>query len=937
MKKKMKKIMALAAALVMCLGILTVPAAASDTTLEFDDYVYTGQIGDTVYLNATYVGEQNPADFTWECSTEGAVAFSGTSTMGPDVTGEENTWWISNAATVKEEGEYTITLTIGSGSEKTVAAETKIVASEATTRYTVLIMDASSSMGGTPAAVQKEVAVKFCESLMSAPGTNYVAIVKLNSSSGVGVDFTTDIDVLKDYISSFPASGSTDTNKALETAGELLDEAGTDASGTVIKNIVLCSDGLPQHGSRTEEGPYTDSDYTSYRYANYAYNTAAGLKEKYTIYTLGFFHDLSGNKLTFAQRFMKDLASQEDYYYEVTDADDLVFVFGEIAQDLLTKDSDGDGLPDEWEINGADTDGDGSVDIPLDQMGADPNVPDVFVEIDWMVRPESKFLIFTTQEEYSYAPGEDALRIVYEAFREQGINLHLDAGPDSVDFVTGNTWGSLSGGNEIAYEENFVLGTNAEHWNDVTVANFSASRESIFHHCIFLNEYDGSDSTGVGFTPGQYFIIAKGHTGDNNTSVAGTFMHELGHNLGLGHGGVDHNGNINGDNYKPNYLSIMNYSFQLSGLVGTGGVDYSRYTLPDLDETNLSESDGIDPEGLTAGAGLGTKINNTEIYNISGSSVDYNNDGITDENLTYDLNMIDAENPGLSTLTGVNDWENIMFSGGNIGKGSYSTVFFRGINASEEELADAADELTYDTALKYGLLGNTGSGEFEILGPYTLAAGENGQSVYIRVINRGPEDAEFTLKIGGSEITSEESVPVTLNGSVGELSYADIPVSVLSGREGTYSFHAVMEYENNTIYEDDITVELTEFGADEISSLKKMLNDDTVDLPDAVRNEYVDLYEKMSDDPISETPESDDSPTSGSADENNGGSGDQLSDSSLSDTSDSEDGSLASSTESDIKTGDENHIILYTAAVIIGLGAVIYFIAAHNRKRKNNL
>ena len=62
MKKKMKKIMALAAALVMCLGILTVPAAASDTTLEFDDYVYTGQIGDTVYLNATYVGEQNPAD-----------------------------------------------------------------------------------------------------------------------------------------------------------------------------------------------------------------------------------------------------------------------------------------------------------------------------------------------------------------------------------------------------------------------------------------------------------------------------------------------------------------------------------------------------------------------------------------------------------------------------------------------------------------------------------------------------------------------------------------------------------------------------------------------------------------------------------------------------------------------------------------------------------
>ena len=37
--------------------------------------------------------------------------------------------------------------------------------------------------------------------------------------------------------------------------------------------------------------------------------------------------------------------------------------------------------------------------------------------------------------------------------------------------------------------------------------------------------------------------------------VADTFMHELGHNLGLHHGGSD---DIND---KPNYLSIMNYRF----------------------------------------------------------------------------------------------------------------------------------------------------------------------------------------------------------------------------------------------------------------------------------------------------------------------------------------------------------------------------------------
>jgi hypothetical protein len=48
----------------------------------------------------------------------------------------------------------------------------------------------------------------------------------------------------------------------------------------------------------------------------------------------------------------------------------------------------------------------------------------------------------------------------------------------------------------------------------------------------------------------------------------GTFMHELGHNLGLRHGGGS---DLNGDaedtpTFKPNYLSVMNYKFQLVGI-----------------------------------------------------------------------------------------------------------------------------------------------------------------------------------------------------------------------------------------------------------------------------------------------------------------------------------------------------------------------------------
>src|SRR6185295_712168 len=83
---------------------------------------------------------------------------------------------------------------------------------------------------------------------------------------------------------------------------------------------------------------------------------------------------------------------------------------------------------------------------------------------------------------------------------------------------------------------------------------------------------------------------------------AGTFMHELGHSLGLKHGGGDK------INDKPNYLSVMNYTFQACDVPHSaagglpGGCDYSRLVLgqllPTLDERDLDECLGI-------GGGLG--------------------------------------------------------------------------------------------------------------------------------------------------------------------------------------------------------------------------------------------------------------------------------------------------------------------------------------------
>ena len=64
-------------------------------------------------------------------------------------------------------------------------------------------------------------------------------------------------------------------------------------------------------------------------------------------------------------------------------------------------------------------------------------------------------------------------------------------------------------------------------------------------------------------------------------------MHELGHNLGLKHGGSDHL------NCKPNYLSVMNYAFQHPIISPGRKLDFSRNQLMTLNELSLDETIGV--------------------------------------------------------------------------------------------------------------------------------------------------------------------------------------------------------------------------------------------------------------------------------------------------------------------------------------------------------
>jgi len=162
---------------------------------------------------------------------------------------------------------------------------------------------------------------------------------------------------------------------------------------------------------------------------------------------------------------------------------------------------------------------------------------------------------------------------------------------------------------------------------------------------------------------------------------AGTFMHELGHTLGLGHGGGD------STHCKPNYLSVMNYAREQHGggrarwLQGIDDgtpvriqdwLDYSQAALDPLQESSgLDEQIGIGGvSGLRTIYGPGV-CSNAGLQNLVGASgdnqaIDWNDsEELEPTAVTADVNRIcgiTACEPGeveLTELTGFNDWSRV--------------------------------------------------------------------------------------------------------------------------------------------------------------------------------------------------------------------------------------------------------------------------------------
>lgn len=273
-------------------------------------------------------------------------------------------------------------------------------------------------------------------------------------------------------------------------------------------------------------------------------------------------------------------------------------------------DSDGDGIPDWAETNDGvfrgyfatgtdphnwDTDGDGLSDgdeifgtldgLDLPALGADPLRKDIFVECDW----------FAGEFEGVYRdfrPRPEAIARVVEAFANapvpnpygapDGINIHFDFGQGGV----------FTGGNQIPGNPLYI--TFPEQFDQFKEEHFDPRRLGYFHYAIFAYRYDSptNRSSGVGHINGDSFMVTMVDY-LTNFNQSQTIMHELGHNLGLRHGGFENR------NWKPNYNSVMNYRHQFPGVditgdsFGNGVLDYSRGFNFDLDENAIYEPDGV--------------------------------------------------------------------------------------------------------------------------------------------------------------------------------------------------------------------------------------------------------------------------------------------------------------------------------------------------------
>jgi hypothetical protein len=399
----------------------------------------------------------------------------------------------------------------------------------------------------------------------------------------------------------------------------------------------------------------------------------------------------------------------------------------------LSIDTDGDGLPDCWEdgtlwagglpgiaLDGVYTAGrmDTSQRFTLcvednGQTGfqstecASPTVRDVFVEIDYMQFHDPRVTAplavsdvvaaFAAAPAFLQAPGSPGVGKCDPAGCTAGIRLHVQIDEQAISHVDKTALAPCTGPKGVS-DADFDT-TKAAKFGTATErasANVLNAKRLAFHYGLFVHNQSPvppattSSSSGCAELFGNDFMVSlgswappspqpTGHTGGvgSRAEQAGTFMHELGHNLGLRHGGVD---NVN---CKPQHLSVMNYPYQFPNVVIDRPLTYSSAALGadpllqcglpagtpiGLNEACLQEALGIGNTtevkiAFGPPGGIPAKTTIAPVSVAPNGPVNWNkNANSMDVNVLRDINQMTSSTGGCPASTGnflegSNDWQ----------------------------------------------------------------------------------------------------------------------------------------------------------------------------------------------------------------------------------------------------------------------------------------
>lgn len=338
-----------------------------------------------------------------------------------------------------------------------------------------------------------------------------------------------------------------------------------------------------------------------------------------------------------------------------------------------------------------DTDADGILDTTETNIGSNRLRKDVFVECDYMQidlnadgdgldRGEHSHRMSTTTVQqltniFSSAPVTNP-GLGCQGGPKNGLTCSSSANCDNFPCtLTGITLHIDQ--NQALPDQRFLDFTNrkgGQNFFDIKSKNFNfAARASYYRYCILAHDAseEMGSASGQAEIPGNDFMTTLGawpsETGlpvGKVTDQIGTFLHELGHTFGLEHGGgsaLPPEARI--ENYKSNYLSTMNYFFQVAGIRRTGVAsprfDFSHTQLPTLNENALNEGVGIQD-----GADLTRFFCPNFVVNtgVGSGAIDWDCSSSVTANVIANPNADRTFQalPLRNTLEGHNDWGNIQ-------------------------------------------------------------------------------------------------------------------------------------------------------------------------------------------------------------------------------------------------------------------------------------